>query len=158
MQQDNYMKQIKAIYSNKIQKIIAEDPELAENQLVDNNYISKIINISHMLTLLRQILILYCGSFFVGIFWYIYCDFTKDPLQPNFIDDNGFDSMSHMKKIITLSYFAFTSLSTVGLGDYHPISDPERLMGAFVLLFGVSMTSFITQTLTSMIDQIRDFN
>jgi len=44
---------------------------------------------------------------------------------------------------IALTYFMFTSLSTVGLGDLHPRSDTERVLGAFILLFGVMITSFI---------------
>ena len=44
---------------------------------------------------------------------------------------------------ITLMYFAITSLSTVGFGDYTPRSDQERLCGAFILLFGVAIFSYI---------------
>ena len=40
-------------------------------------------------------------------------------------------------------YFAFTSLSTVGFGDFAPRSDLERVIGAFVLLFGVAIFSLI---------------
>mmetsp|Transcript_14068 Transcript_14068/g.21935 ORF Transcript_14068/g.21935 Transcript_14068/m.21935 type:complete len:120 (+) Transcript_14068:119-478(+) len=56
--------------------------------------------------------------------------------------------------MIMLTYFAFTSLSTVGLGDYHPVSNFERFTGAFILLFGVSITSFIMDNLNKMILQL----
>jgi hypothetical protein len=46
-----------------------------------------------------------------------------------------------MTAIIAI-YFSFTSLSTVGFGDYHPRSDPERLLVAFILLFGVAIFSY----------------
>jgi len=36
-------------------------------------------------------------------------------------------------------YFSFTSLSTVGFGDYHPRSNSERLIGAAMLVFGVAI-------------------
>jgi len=42
-----------------------------------------------------------------------------------------------------MMYFAFTSLSTVGFGDYNPRSNIERFMVAFVLLFGVAVFSYI---------------
>lgn len=42
-----------------------------------------------------------------------------------------------------MTYFSFTSLATVGFGDYVPISNGERLFIALVLLFGVSMFSYI---------------
>ena len=40
-------------------------------------------------------------------------------------------------------YYAFTSLSTVGFGDYNPRSDSERLFIAMVLLFGVLTFSYV---------------
>ena len=42
-----------------------------------------------------------------------------------------------------MSYFAFTSLSTVGFGDFYPVSDFERMVWAFVMLFGVAIFSYI---------------
>ena len=57
-----------------------------------------------------------------------------------------------------MSYFMFTSLSTVGLGDYHPISNKERVLGATILLFGVLLTSFVMENFINMIRQIRQVN
>jgi len=41
-----------------------------------------------------------------------------------------------------MMYFAFTSLSTVGFGDFHPRSNQERLVTAMILLFGVATFSY----------------
>ena len=41
----------------------------------------------------------------------------------------------------------FTTLSTVGLGDYHPTNDKERVFGALILLFGVLTTSVVMENL-----------
>jgi len=40
-------------------------------------------------------------------------------------------------------YFAFTSLSTVGFGDLYPRSNIERLFTSMILLFGVTIFSYI---------------
>jgi len=40
-------------------------------------------------------------------------------------------------------YYAFTSLATVGFGDYAPRSDEERLVCSMILLFGVAIFSYI---------------
>ena len=40
-------------------------------------------------------------------------------------------------------YFAFTTLSTVGFGDYHPKSEIERIITTFILLCGVACFSYI---------------
>ena len=60
--------------------------------------------------------------------------------------------------MVILTYFAFTSLSTVGLGDYHPKSDVERLLGAFMLLFGVAITSYIMDNFNNMVMQLEKLN
>lgn len=53
-------------------------------------------------------------------------------------------------------YFAFTTLSTVGFGDYYPQSDVERLLGSFILLIGVAIFSYCMGELLAMIDKIKN--
>ena len=55
-------------------------------------------------------------------------------------------------------YFAFTSLSTVGFGDYHPRSDEERVLCAFILLFGVAIFSYIMGNFIDMIGTYQTLN
>lgn len=55
-----------------------------------------------------------------------------------------------------LIYFSFTTLTTVGFGDYNPRSDIERLFIAFGLLFGVMIFAVIIgkyQTIMFEIDK-----
>jgi hypothetical protein len=40
-------------------------------------------------------------------------------------------------------YFAITTLSTVGFGDFAPRSDSERGLGTFILIAGVMMFSYL---------------
>jgi len=42
-----------------------------------------------------------------------------------------------------MTYYAFTSLSTVGFGDIHPRNSPERVVVAMILLFGVAIFSYV---------------
>ena len=53
------------------------------------------------------------------------------------------DVHSSGNRMIILTYFAFTSLTTVGFGDYTPRADEERLFIAMVLLFGVALFSYV---------------
>jgi hypothetical protein len=40
-------------------------------------------------------------------------------------------------------YYTFTTLSTVGFGDFAPRSNSERQLGAFLLISGVAMFSYL---------------
>lgn len=53
------------------------------------------------------------------------------------------DSLAPFDDFILLVYYSFTSLSTVGFGDYNPKSNTERILIAFFLLFGVAIFSYI---------------
>jgi len=53
---------------------------------------------------------------------------------------------------VALTYFAFTTLSTIGLGDYHPKSNFERLLGAMVLFGGVLTFSYIMGNFLIILD------
>ena len=60
--------------------------------------------------------------------------------------------------MITVTYFAITSLSTVGFGDYHPRGDTERIATVLILLFGVAIFSYIMGIFIEILDKISQFN
>ena len=55
-------------------------------------------------------------------------------------------------------YFSFTSLSTVGFGDYAPKSSQERVVIAFALMFGVSIFSFMMGNFIELLQQFEKFD
>ena len=150
-----FMKGIKSTVHKRVAKIIESDPKLANSKVKDNNFVSLIILVSHIVKTFQLILTILCISYFFGIFWYVLCDLTT-PKEETGLGDHflytfevyGSDSSTSM---VLLTYFAFTSLSTVGLGDLHPRSNIERLAGAFMLLFGVAITSYIMENFSDMI-------
>jgi len=68
------------------------------------------------------------------------------------------DEYSNLYQSLAVMYFAFTSLSTVGFGDFNPKSEYERLLCAFILLFGVSIFSYILGIFNEIIVQINSLN
>lgn len=106
-------------------------------------------------------------SFYVGQYWFIISEamhrfFISDGEQQDYFGHHegswSFEDLSPMKKIITNSYFAFTTMSTVGFGDYYPVSNAERIFGSFLLLFGVAIFSFIMGELLDMITKFKHIN
>ena len=51
-------------------------------------------------------------------------------------------TLNNFEFVVTIMYFTFTSLSTVGFGDYYPITDIERIYSSFILMFGVATFSY----------------
>jgi hypothetical protein len=51
-----------------------------------------------------------------------------------------------------------TSLSTVGLGDYYPINDEERLVGGFLLLSGGAVFATMSGLLIDAIMHLNKFD
>ena len=121
-------------------------------------------------------------SYFIGILFYIYCYITKDVLrsqlrlssniiyteiilpedsewdgEPNFID-RWLTGKTSYERAILMTYYAFTSLSTVGFGDIHPTNNAERCMVAFILLFGVAIFSYVMGNFIDILDTFKSIN
>ena len=170
------MRQVKMLFSKNLERIIQNEPELAENSDLDNNNIMLILMISYFFKTFKLVIIILTVSYFIGMVWYIYCDLTshqtpvtKEDCPKFFSQDycntvdfenadanpdgkhledaffNKFDlrSKTDEENAIIMTYYAFTTLSTVGFGDYHPRSDAERAVCAFILLVGVAIFSYI---------------
>lgn len=53
--------------------------------------------------------------------------------------------------MVISTYYALTTLSTTGLGDYYPVSDSERLVASIFFLGGVGLFSYFTGELSYML-------
>lgn len=58
---------------------------------------------------------------------------------------------------IAMQYYSFTTMSTVGLGDFNPKSDAERLACSLVMLCGVSITTLLIYSLESSSKEIKEY-
>lgn len=139
--------------------------------LEDNNNITTLLMIFYAVQITRLVLIIINVSFFLGIFWYIFCDLIKDykleslkESDPevinveNFIEYNELEDKDAILRTIIMMYYMFTSLSTVGFGDYHPRGDEERLVCAIVLLFGVAIFSYFMGILFKILANFKMLN
>lgn len=55
--------------------------------------------------------------------------------------------------LVVVWYYAITTLSTIGFGDFSPKSVQEKLLGAFILMLGVAVFSII---MNNLMDILRD--
>lgn len=113
----------------------------------DNNKIMDQIYIMYIFRVFRLVLFILILSYFLGTFWYIITKHTTnlDAETPEFTFYNYYDlaEKTNWQNLIIVVYFAFTTLSTVGFGDYNPKSEVERIVTTFILLVGVACFSYI---------------
>lgn len=57
-----------------------------------------------------------------------------------------------------MMYWAFTTLSTIGLGDYYPVSDFERSVMCIGFIIGVAMFSYIMKTFVRILLKMLELN
>ena len=69
----------------------------------------------------------------------------------NMIGTFGFYSDTIAVKSLKMTYYTFTTLSTVGFGDIHPRSDFERILSAITMLVGVLVFSIVRDRLIESI-------
>ena len=118
--------------------------------------ISDLVLLSSLLKTIKLIAIIVTLSFLTGIVWYIATSVNDQEI--GFIEEFGLSQNSRLDNSILLTYFSFTTFSTVGLGDYHPKNNMERLMSAMIMLFGVMVTSFLIENFNQMLDLLKTFN
>ena len=51
-----------------------------------------------------------------------------------------------------MAYFSFTTLSTVGFGDFHPGTSGERLFMVFIMVGGIMCFSYIMGLFTEILN------
>ena len=79
-------------------------------------------------------------------------------VQDDFIYHFNVDKLESGGITIVMTYFAFTSLSTVGFGDYHPVNNFERITCAIIILFGNAIFGYIIGKFNDMIQEMKAFN
>jgi len=164
---------IKNFLKNRIERKIKENPNIGEDNVIDHNNIDQLMITNYCLKTFKLIVTILNIAYFLAMFWLLFCQVTEDIMEGEghdvgeegestnkdyFLDyygmsylfgidgdDEGIDDKYYKewRAAIVAVYFSFTSLSTVGFGDYHPRSNSERLLVAFVLLFGVAIFSYI---------------
>lgn len=114
----------------------------------------------YILSTIKLVFIIMTFTYFLGIFWQVitmelyqhqYDD--NQLLDPEifntetFITTNDMDpttsSRTNAHNIALLMYFSYTTLSTVGFGDFNPRSDQERLICILILMLGVGIFALI---------------
>ena len=55
-------------------------------------------------------------------------------------------------------YYTFTTLATVGFGDYYPCADEEKILACCVFLSGVSVVSYLMGIFSEILKKFQKLN
>jgi hypothetical protein len=153
---------------------LEDDPELNNNLDIDSNKLEEMLLLNYFLKIMKLVIIILNLSYLFGVFWMCLCeavlDFQFDIDIETYVN-NDFDEepdlflnyfqmykLSEYEALIIATYFAFTSLSTVGLGDFHPRGNIERVCTGFMLLFGVAIFSYIMGNFIEILSEFKEFH
>jgi hypothetical protein len=114
-----------------------------ENSSRDDKIVAQHI-IMYWYKIFRLIIIAIIITYFLGWFWYFISDeFNSSDTNKTFVKEFNLEHRTNFRKLIVSCYFALTTLSTVGYGDYYPISALERVLAWLIMLWGVAFFSYI---------------
>ena len=103
---------------------------------------------------IRLVIIAVLMVYFIGSFNYMISDKfnheNDEKSESTFIDVFDFRDHHMRDRLIISCYYSLTMLSTVGYGDYYPISEREMVFGSFVMLTGVAFFSYIMGVLVEI--------
>ena len=60
--------------------------------------------------------------------------------------------------MIRSMYYALTTLSTVGYGDFYPVSVAEKILGSIIQIFGVTFFSILMNGFIEVVVSIKEDN
>jgi hypothetical protein len=166
------MKWIKNKYIKRVQYIIETDIELANDCDIDNTGIGEILVFSYTLKTCKLVIVILLTSYFTGVMFLVLCEGVDDFVydadfgheliveghEPGFLAYYGLASNTTGRNLLISLYFGFTTLSTVGFGDFAPRGNIERFVGSFILLFGVAIFSYIMGNFIDILAQIQLYN
>jgi len=83
-------------------------------------------------------------------------DPDRDPPEKNnFYSYYNFQNYLDIERTIAVLYFSFTTLTTIGLGDFNPKSNLERLIMAVVFMAGVAVFSILMDNFLNSVKSFR---
>jgi hypothetical protein len=91
----------------------------------------------------RLFIIAFIITYFCGCLLMIIVDQTKNDSPTTFYNTYNLGKMTNMDQLIRISYYTLTTLSTVGYGDYFPLSDIEVVISLVYILAGAAFFAFI---------------
>ena len=86
------------------------------------------------------------------VYWGYSYTFYTFPDHGFQFDEDGQEPKA-IESMIKVFYYGMTTLTTIGYGDFLPKSVSEKIIISFVMLFGVTIFSFIMNNLIDILNE-----
>ena len=154
-------------------KMCSKDKATKDSKKKNKSSKSHIIQYDNMLKHILKISGLVINTcvitYVLGCFWYRMSDRIKlgddeDTFITKFFEKKGTDSyisreeIPDFEKLIFSCYFILTTLSTVGYGDFFPVSILEKIVGSLIMFCGLTFFSILMNEFVSIILELKGDN
>ena len=163
----SFIKHFRNFSKRRAQNLAISNPKVALDKTKNRTYSSQMVYALQILKVIESFVLLLSFSYFVGIGWFIACDLFDNELDD--LSDNKLDSsflrvynldVKHgtLLVVYSMTYFMSTTLMTIGLGDFHPHTNIERITCVFLMVIGVAIFSVINQQINFAMDRVQFIN
>ena len=80
---------------------------------------------------------------------------THNTDEYTFYNEYGLGELTAFQNVSIVMYFMFTTMSTVGFGDFNPKSEIERIIMTFILIIGVTCFAYIMSQLIEILLEVQ---
>ena len=124
----------------KIGKLISE--AVYKTQHRKKRYLRLLI--SHIWDLLQELTALLFVSYSLACYWWFYSGLIvrREYVQKNFIDTFNLEDYSDFSQVIIVWYFIYSSMMTVGYGDFAATNTYEMVLLIIILIIGPNWFAF----------------
>lgn len=108
----------------------------------------------------KEVLKIFFGAFAVACLWYSFVDkylkYTDE--KDNFVLHFNLDKDTTVQRFIKTWYYIYTTLATVGYGDYFATNKSEMIAAIFLLLAGPTWFAFMMGRSVQLINNLQDID
>ncbi|OMJ84728.1 hypothetical protein SteCoe_14118 [Stentor coeruleus] len=116
--------------------------------------------ITYAWEIFKKLLRMLFFTYIVACLWYYFVDFIRRKYNPdkNFIDYFNLDEEEVNKKFIKTWYYIFTTLATVGFGDFYAVNKYEMALSFVILILGSTYFAFVMGDIVAVCNLLGDLD
>lgn len=162
---ENFLKLLRVFKMNRIFsifKVMKISRYIAEVFYKPNTkkYKQLVLRIVHLWEIVKQVIVMLFATYFLACMWYFFVDLIiRRQDEPNNFNLNfGLSEEDEKNNFVKTWYFIFTTLVTVGYGDFYATNKYEMGFAIIILLAGPTWFAFMMGKSINIINILQDLS